>query len=261
MARPRHKLFHSIVIMGMGLSSHCDDQEQQLIGMSDAGDAGDGDSGAGDGDGGTGDGDSGAGDGDGGTGDGDSGAGPKVIANPADCEFRTQFRCESYAPETNCVCDETRPRSADDCGGPARLFCSAYVCEPGDLCVTSATVFNSDCVCDETAPLSSSDCDAPQQFHCRVPFPATACRCDPDAPLAPEDCEHSEQFACAAYFPEYVTCGCETDRPIGPEDCADDDASCSCAIPPGFNCESGIPPADAGLPQFACRCGCLGCIR
>lgn len=160
--------------------------------------------------------------------------------SPADCEYRSQYRCDSYYPPTGCECDDTLPRGGDDCGGATRLHCALAVCDPGELCLG--------------------------------PDYLVDCSCVEDAPAGPEDCRGAGQFTCAYYTPEYRDCHCDEARPATPADCLQpEDYFCDLveAEAVGCACEDGEASSEVCLeqrcrhecqsdePRFGCRCLCI----
>jgi len=199
--RPRPELlFHTVVVVGVAVGQGCGGATESTA----RGDGGGGDGGLGS---------------EGGSGAGGSsrpviegGVDAQVVAPPGvfwveECEHPTQYRCESYAPLSGCVCDPALPESANECGGPQRIDCAHTACTPGKGCEEV------NCRCVPDAPLAPEDCPGSGQFSCKQfePEPRT-CSCDPDRPGRPEDCAVTDRFLCRSYVP-FTECTCSESLP------------------------------------------------
>lgn len=159
---------------------------------------------------------------------------------PADCEYRSQYRCDSYDPLLGCVCDDTLPRGGDDCGGAARLHCERAVCDPSQICFGAENLV--DCSCVNDAPVGPEDCRGAGQFTCAFYEPEYRdCRCDEERPATPADCPETEDYFCEFVGADAVSCFCD-DRETSPEVC--EEQGCI------YECQSYEP-------RFGCRCRCL----
>lgn len=162
------------------------------------------------------------------------------VLDPADCEYRSQYHCDSYDPPLGCECDETLPRDGDDCGGSARLHCERAVCDPGEICLGADYLV--DCSCVPDAPAGPEDCRGPGQFTCAFLAPEYRdCRCDEERPATPADCPEPEDYFCELVGAEAVSCFCD-DLEASPEACQEQ----GCV----YECQSYEP-------RFGCRCQCV----
>jgi hypothetical protein len=234
-ARPE-LLFHTVVVVGVTAGQACGGATESTTGGRNL-------------DGGGGDGATSSQGGLGGGGESrpvvEGGVDSEVVAPPGvfwveECEYSTQYRCESYAPLAGCVCDPTLPKSADECGGAQRIDCADTGCSPSGGCVEV------NCRCVPDAPLAPEDCPSPGQFTCEQfdPEPRT-CSCDPDRPGGPEACAITDQFQCRSYAP-FTQCTCNVSLP-SEVDCVA--AGCE------YHCVSESP-------RFGCVCdGCPVHVR
>lgn len=162
------------------------------------------------------------------------------VIYPSDCEYRSQYRCDSYDPQLGCVCDDTRPRGGDDCGGAGRLHCERSICDPNEICLGPDYLV--DCSCVEDAPAGPEECQGAGQFTCAFYTPEYRdCHCDEERPATPADCAEPEDYFCELVGAEAVSCSCE-DFEASPEICQEQ----GCA----YECQSYEP-------RFGCRCQCV----
>lgn len=169
-----------------------------------------------------------------------TGAAPEAGVFPADCEYRSQYRCDSYYPPMGCECDDTLPRGGDDCGGAAKLHCELAVCDPGELCFGPDYLV--DCSCVEDAPVGPQDCRGAGQFTCAYYVPEYRdCHCDEARPATPADCTEPEDYFCELVDGEGVGCSCE-DGEASPEVCLEQRCMHEC---------------QSSEPRFGCRCSCI----
>jgi hypothetical protein len=167
---------------------------------------------------------------------------PEGVFWPSECEYRSQYHCESYHPLQGCVCDESLPRGPQDCGGETRISCDR-LCAPGEACGLTGIEDYIDCHCNPDAPAGPEDCEGPGQFACEFYDPAFRdCVCNPDRPATPEDCDKPEDYFCNWQQPNtdvFYDCACLAGTL--PEVCQEQ------ACP--YTCQSTEP-------RFGCQCEC-----
>jgi hypothetical protein len=213
------RLFHTIVVIGSGIGSACGGRSMDTQSTSGASGVTSSASGAA---------------------SSASGA-TSSVSQPGECQYISQFRCDSYNPASNCRCDPSLPEDAAACGGTSKFFCAQTVCA-SDTCIESTA--NADCHCQTDAPASPSDCPGgPGQFECNSYMPEfQGCDCNSALPGNPSDCSSSASFECAAYAPTYYGCRCDPNL--------EDETQCNNTQWCHYTCASEEP-------RYGCQCSCV----
>lgn len=168
-----------------------------------------------------------------------------MVSQPSDCQYVSQFRCDSYNPSSHCQCDSSLPENSAACGGAAKFFCEQAVCPFSDCIGVDPSV---DCHCHPDAPTTPSDCPGgPGQFECKSYLPEfRSCQCNQALPGNPSECASSASFQCIAYAPSYYACRCASNL--------EDEAQCNSQKYCQYSCASETP-------RYGCQCECVYPIK